>query len=397
MMKLLYTLIFLSTILQTIASERPVILIVGTRPEAIKMIPVYHALQESGIPTLLCSTGQHTNLLDDIFKIFNIEPDFKLNIMKPGQDLFHITNAVLTKLKDIFEQTKPSMVLVQGDTTSAMAGALAAFYCKIPIGHIEAGLRTGNIYAPYPEEMNRRLIGTIATYHFATTPTTVKNLANENIDPRNIYCVGNTVVDALIMVRSLLHNNTIAVNETVKNTVAHCKAEGKKLMLFTAHRRESFGDGLDHIFHAVKTALELYPNLFIIYPTHPNPAITQALHNSNLDTMSNIIITKPLEYPDMVYLLDNVDLVLTDSGGIQEEAASLNKRVLVLRNETDRPEIVHAGFAMLVGTDEDYILNGINMFLHAFAGKTQLKSPYGDGTSAKKIAEIIAEKLSLKE
>ena len=330
----------------------PVLIIIGTRPEGIKMIPVYHALQKASIPTVICSTGQHADLLDDVFNIFQTEPTIRLNIMRPGQDLFYITTSVLTKMKEVLDSVKPSLVLVQGDTTSAMVAALAAFYLKIPVGHVEAGLRTGNMYGPFPEEINRKLISSLATYHFAPTKMAQENLIQENIDKKSIFLTGNTIVDALTIIQGKIHNNTIAVSDTIKTMVSNANLQGKTIMLLTAHRRESFDGGLSNIFLAIKQALEAHPNLFlIIYPMHPNPAIKEVVEKSCLSQSSRIAITSPLSYSDLVYVLEQSNFVATDSGGIQEEATSLGKPVIVLRNETDRMEGVNEGYAYLAGTE----------------------------------------------
>lgn len=372
------------------SNQQPVVLVIGTRPEAIKMIPVHKALQEIGIPAVICSTGQHTDLLDDIFTIFNVMPDRALNIMKPGQDLFHITTTVLTKMKDYLTEVNPSLVLVQGDTTSAMAAALAAFYLKIPVGHVEAGLRTGNIYAPYPEEMNRQFISLIASYHFTPTASATDNLINEHHPSKSIFCVGNTVVDALLLIREQIEQEQVTVCPSLKQIITQCKADNKKIMLLTAHRRESFDGGLKHIFSAIKKSLELHPNLFIIYPMHPNPIIKETFAESNLGSMANILVSKPLSYCDLAYLLNAADFIATDSGGIQEEGVSLGKPVLILRNETDRPEGVTAGIAQLVGTDEECIIENINTILAGnFVIRRNSNTIYGDGTAALQIAQII--------
>jgi len=370
----------------------PVVLIIGTRPEAIKMIPVYKALQEENIPCLICSTGQHTDLLLDIFDIFDVHPDYSLNIMKPGQDLFHITTSVITKMKECLIELKPSLVLVQGDTTSAMAAALAAFYLKIPLGHIEAGLRTGNIDAPYPEEMNRRFISLIARYHFAPTKCAQENLLAENVASETIFCVGNTVIDALAWVNGGTRAGSIAISPMLASLIDQCKQNNKKIMILTAHRRESFDGGLLKIFHAIKRSLEDNPNLFVIYPMHPNPIIKQIFTQSGLDALDTIVTLKPLAYPDLVYALTEANLIATDSGGIQEEGVSLGKKVLILRNETDRPEGIYAGIAQLVGTDEELIYTSIQDALaHEHSYRNTMV--YGDGTACQKIAAIVKEKL----
>lgn len=399
-MKQIYRLLVIYNLLFFITSQStpgPVLIVIGTRPEGIKMIPVYYALKDQGIPTILCSTDQHNELLkDDVFKSFNIKPDISFNIMKPNQDLFYITNTVLDKMKELIQKIQPSFVLVQGDTTTAMAAALAAFYLKVPVGHVEAGLRTGNKYGPFPEEVNRTIIDIIASYHFVPTDLSVQNLLQENIHPEHIFCTGNTVVDALYIVKEKITRKELAISKELEYIVNNAQSHNQKLMLLTAHRRESFNGGLANIFSAIKKLLELHPELFVIYPVHPNPAIKQTLQESGLDQLPNIFITKPVEYTDLVYLLDSVDLVATDSGGIQEEAVSLGKQVFVLRNETDRPEGVLHGIAQLVGTQQDNIISKITDAL------TQEKrfyknSIYGDGTASKQIVQIIINFLEQKE
>lgn len=385
--------IFLSFLeADTLNSKGPVILIVGTRPEAVKVIPVYEALKASHIPTLICSTGQHAELLDEMFHLFNIKPDFDLKIMKPGQDLFYVTEEVLKRTRAVFEQVKPSLVVVQGDTNSAMSAALAAFYLKIPVAHIEAGLRTGNIYAPFPEEMNRTIISRIAAFNFAPTTLAVSKLKNEGINQETIFLTGNTVVDALYTIKNKINNNIIFPSKEIVDIVLEMQKENRKIILLTAHRRENFGDGLIHIFTAIKHAIANHPELSFIYPMHPNPNIKKAFDEVFKEMPKQIVILPALPYQDLVYLLDVVDGVATDSGGIQEEAISLNKITIVLRNETDRPEGLQAGIATLVGDDEEKIKEGINLILnHSKNDKTILKSPYGDGFASQKIGKIIQD------
>ena len=373
----------------------PIIVMVGTRPEAIKMLPVYEKLKARGNPTILCSTGQHRDMLNEIFSIFNLKPDFDLDIMKPNQDLFHITTDVLNKTKEIFIQLKPSLVLVQGDTTSAVAAGLAAFYLKIPVAHVEAGLRTHDIYAPFPEEMNRQIIGRIASMHFTPTPLASKHLEAEGINKKLIFCTGNTVIDALFEVRDKIKKNEILPSSELTNVIENLKKNQKKIILLTAHRRESFEGGLQKIFSAIKTSLENHPELAVIYPMHPNPAIKKALDEVFFENHSSLITIPPIPYHDMVYLLDAVDGVATDSGGIQEEAVSLNKMTLVLRNETDRPEGLKDGLGKLVGTNETAIIFGINEILlnRSTFSSESYSSPYGDGLASKRIVEIIEKAL----
>lgn len=364
-------------------------LVIGTRPEGIKMLPVYLALKDAHIPTVLCSTGQHLDLLDDILNLFHVEPDIRLTIMKPGQDLFYITTAVLSKMKELLLEIDPCIVLVQGDTTSAMAAALAAFYLKIPVGHVEAGLRTGNKYGPFPEEINRCLIGSLATFHFSPTNDAVDNLLQEHITT-HVYNTGNTVVDALHMIQNKIHDNQIAASPAIKELIQNAQQQHKKIMLLTAHRRESFNGGLQQIFYAIKQALHDHPKLLVIYPMHPNPSVKQAVDQTQLHECPNIFITKPLSYADLVFVLEHSDFIATDSGGIQEEANSLGKEVIVLRNETDRMEGVKAGCSYLAGTDQITIQEYIDQMISnpiAHSGNNL----YGNGTAGQQIAAIITK------
>lgn len=369
-----------------------VILIVGTRPDGIKMAPIYHALKQLSIPTLVCSTDQHTDLLLNVLKTFDVIPDYHLNVMKPGQDLFHITTSILEQLKDLYTQVQPSLVLVQGDTTSAMAAALAAFYLKIPVGHVEAGLRTYNMLAPFPEELNRRIIALIASYHFAPTQLAVDCLLAEDIDESAIFNVGNSIVDALNYIQQKIAAREIVPSDSIVKTVTDAKAKNQKIILLTAHRRESFAGGLHSIFTAIKTSLELHSNLFIIYPTHPNPAIKKILEEVQLGKSDNIAVIEPLSYIDMVYLLTHVDGVATDSGGLQEEAVSLNKPVLILRHETERFEGVRAGISHLVGDNQELIIAQIGMVMQSNSCEKSANTIYGCGNTGKQIAHIIKEK-----
>lgn len=367
----------------------PVVLMVGTRPEAIKVLPVYEALQSKGIPTVLCSTGQHRELLEEVFSLYGIQPDYDFQVMKPNQDLFYLTTEIMEKTKELFQDLKPSMVVVQGDTTSVMAATLAAFYLKIPVAHVEAGLRSGNLQRPFPEELNRRIVTLGATLHFAPTEYAAEALKREGVDSSKIFITGNPVVDALHGIVKKLHDGKLHATEMVREVVEANR--DRKLILLTAHRRESFGEGLTNIFQAVKKALERDPNLFVIYPRHPNPNITEALKASKLDQMENIWITSSLPYQDLVYILDSVDGVATDSGGIQEEAVSLNKTTLVLREETDRPEAIHLGTAYLVGTEYGKVFRSIRSIEKSPPKKMDSdKSPYGDGHASMRIAHQIA-------
>jgi UDP-N-acetylglucosamine 2-epimerase (non-hydrolysing) len=329
--------------------------------------------------------------------MFNLEPDYRLNIMKQEQDLFYITQSVLEKTKQLFKELNPSMVIVQGDTTSAVSAALAAYYLKIPVAHVEAGLRTYNRYRPFPEEMNRRLISQLSTYHFTPTKLASQALISEGFCEKNIFCTGNTVVDALWKIKQRIEKGELKPSESLQNLISYHRQAGHQIFLLTAHRRESLENGLGDIFSGVKTALQRYPALQIIYPKHPNPLIQTVLKQAQLESESNISILPPLDYCDMVYLLINVDGVLTDSGGIQEEAISLNKPTLVLRKETDRPEGVIAGIATLVGTDTEAILAGIDRLMSNNFHVTADLSIYGDGAASEYIAKIIKNHLKLLE
>lgn len=371
-------------------STGPILLVIATRPDGIKIAPVYRALRELAIPVVICSTDQHTNLLQDVVELFEITPDVSLNVMKPGQDLFYLTAHTLQSLKSAYESLRPSLVLVQGDTTSALVGALAAFYLGIPVGHIEAGLRTGNIHFPFPEELNRRIISLIATYHFAPTQLAVDNLVAEGIKPFAIFNTGNTVVDALYYMQDKIASGALSPSPFIKETIQHAREKNYKICLLTAHRRESFGQGLQSIFTAIKKSLQRYPNLFVIYPAHPNPAIRKAIDTVEFEETDRLRIMPALSYVDLVHVLANTDLVATDSGGIQEEAISLGKPVLVLRKETERMEAVCAQQATLVGTDEESIIQHIGILINQDRCQAT-QTIYGDGTAAKQIAQIIKQ------
>lgn len=364
-------------------AKGPVLMVIGTRPEAIKMAPVYLALQKEGIPVFLLTTGQHRELVENVLRLFEIEPDFTFDIMKKGQDLFYITEEVLKRSKELFSQIHPSLVMVQGDTTSALASALAAFYLQIPIAHVEAGLRSHNRDRPFPEEINRRWITLLSSYHFAPTEKAKNELLLERVDPKTIFVTGNTVVDALHQILERNITPSLDIKEFVEGQ------ERKKLFLLTVHRRESVEEGLFEIFSAIEEALQKYPKLSLIYPIHPNPQIQEALSKTNLQTSKQIYITKPLDYPDLVWLLKRVDGVLTDSGGIQEEACNLGKPTLVLREETDRPEAIEKGLATLVGRCSETILFGIEQILKKPYPESDQTEIYGDGRASVRIAEII--------
>jgi len=367
-------------------SNRSIILIIGTRPEGIKLAPVYFALKKLGLPVKICATFQHTSLLQEVFDLFNIKPDFVFGIMRPNQDLFYITGAVLENCKQLFTQENPSLIIVQGDTTSAMSAALAAFYLKIPVAHVEAGLRTGDIYAPFPEELNRQFISLIAKYNFAPTGMAVDNLKQAGIRHDTIYEVGNTVVDSLKIVLSKIESGDLLIRPELKKIIKNIYS--KKIVLFTMHRRESFGDKMVIALSTIKEFAKNHPQVTFIYPMHPNPNVRQAVEQVGLNNCDNIFLIDALPYHELVYLLNLATCVATDSGGIQEEAASLGKPVVLLRSETDRPEAVQAGLAWLAGCDpikiNQYLCHALNL-----PTPTLTTNIYGDGQSAAKIVEIL--------
>jgi UDP-N-acetylglucosamine 2-epimerase (non-hydrolysing) len=367
-----------------------VVLIVGTRPEGIKMAPVYHALKRAGIATVLCSTMQHHQLLEEVFELFQMPPDIRLNIMRPGQDLFYLTQAILQKTKEMFLSVQPSLVLVQGDTTSTMAASLAAFYLGIPVGHIEAGLRTHDVQLPFPEEMNRRFVSLIARYHFAPTSTSVAHLLAQGIASDFIFCTGNTIVDALHMIREKINQGNITIRSDIKERVTLANQEGMDIGLLTVHRRESLNGSIESILHTVKKWVLDHPHTYWFYPYHPNPMVVNAIRTVGLRNIPNFYLCEPLGYKELVYILDRATFILTDSGGIQEEAVSLSKPVLVLRDKTERMEGVFIGNARIVGADPDAINQGMawaaSFRSHRAPGIANI---YGDGHAAEKIVAFI--------
>jgi len=371
---------------------QPIILIAGTRPEGIKMMPLYFALKKAGIPTVLCATSQHLQLLHDVFEIFGVKPDLDLEIMKPNQDLFYLTQEVLEKTKKVFQHYNPSLVLVQGDTTTTYAAALSAFYLHIPVGHIEAGLRTNDIYHPFPEEMNRRLVSQIATYHFAPTKKAYRNLFKEHLPSPHIYHTGNTVVDALHMIVNKIESGIIQIDESIKNILIQNRKENKKTILLTAHRRESFkNEGIYKILQTIKQYAYTHPETTIVYPHHPNPHVLHAIEKSTIKQQKNIFLLPPLSYPNLIYILLNADWVVTDSGGIQEEAISLGKRVVVLREKTERIEGIESQLAFLAGTDQKKILDALEFCRMNPVISGVHSSIYGDGAAAQTICKIIKD------
>lgn len=371
--------------------KKKVLLVFGTRPEAIKMAPLALLLkqQESSFETRVCVTGQHRQMLDQVLELFDLSPDFDLNLMKPGQTLFDITSGVLKGLEQVFAEWTPDIVLVHGDTATTFAASLAAYYHKIAVGHVEAGLRTGDIYSPWPEEANRKLTGALTTYHFAPTQSSYNNLIKENIDPKNITITGNTVIDALLTVKNKV--------ETDQNIIKQFEQQfnfldpNKKLILVTGHRRENFGQGFLNICTALANIAKQYPDVQIVYPVHLNPNVQQPV-NELLSGISNIYLIAPQDYLPFVYLMNRSYLILTDSGGIQEEAPSLGKPVLVMRDTTERPEAVEAGTVKLVGTDATLIQQSVIELLEnpdLYQAMAAAHNPYGDGTACQQIIHAL--------
>ena len=379
-------------------------LVFGTRPEAIKMAPLVKEFQKypKEFETIVCVTGQHREMLDQVLHIFDIRPDYDLNIMKQGQDLYDVTTRVLMGMRDVLKESRPDLVLVHGDTTTSTASALAAFYQQIPVGHIEAGLRTHNIYSPWPEEMNRLLTGRIATYHFAPTLLSRQNLLQENVADEKITVTGNTVIDALYwVVQKIKENKTLA--RELENILAKSGytvsrlTQGKKLVLITGHRRENFGDGFISICKAIKSLSEKYPEVDFVYPMHLNPNVRKPIREVFGEdlTRPNFFFIEPLQYLEFVHLMSKATIVLTDSGGIQEEAPGLGKPVLVMRDTTERPEALVSGTVHLVGTDYDKIMNEVSILLddtEVYEKMSKAINPYGDGNACHRITDILAGK-----
>ncbi len=377
-------------------------LVFGTRPEAIKMAPLVQEFRKhpDQYETLVCVTGQHREMLDQVLNIFGIVPDYDLNIMKPGQDLYDVTARILSGMRDVLSEVKPEIVLVHGDTTTSMAVALAAFYRQIPVGHVEAGLRTHNIYSPWPEEMNRQITGRIATHHFSPTPLSRENLLREGIDKSRILVTGNTVIDALYAVVNKIKNDVplqLSLGKELKvvgyDTGRLAAEEGRHLVLITGHRRENFGNGFLHICKAIKMLSEKYPDVDFVYPMHLNPNVRKPIKEIfGENRQSNLFFIEPLEYLSFVYLMEKSHIVLTDSGGIQEEAPGLGKPVLVMRDTTERPEALEAGTVKLVGTDYDKIVSEVSSLLddtECYKRMSQAVNPYGDGKACERIVEYI--------
>ena len=380
--------------------KKRIMLVFGTRPEAIKMCPLVKEFQKrtDEFKTIVCVTGQHREMLDQVLKIFDVKPDIDLNIMKQGQDLTDVTVRILGGMRDVFKECKPDVVLVHGDTTTSTAAALAAFYAQIPVGHVEAGLRTHNIYSPWPEEMNRQITGRIATYNFSPTPLSEKNLQEEKTHG-NIYVTGNTVIDALHMVVDKLKNDKELAKEQNKVLLdagydVNRLSNGRKLVLITGHRRENFGDGFIRMVTAMKDLSEKYPDVDFVYPMHLNPNVRKPIHEVFGEdlTRPNFFFIEPLQYLEFVHLMNKAHIVLTDSGGIQEEAPGLGKPVLVMRDTTERPEALASGTVHLVGTDYDKIVNEVSTLLEdaeAYEKMSKAVNPYGDGKACSRIVRIL--------
>lgn len=381
---------------------KKIMLVFGTRPEAIKMAPLVKELQKHAdkCKTIVCVTGQHREMLDQVLKIFEIVPDYDLNIMKQGQDLYDVTARVLVGMRDVLKEAEPDVVLVHGDTTTSMAAAMAAFYQQIPVGHVEAGLRTHNIYSPWPEEMNRQITGRIAVFDFAPTALSRQNLISENVEDSKITVTGNTVIDALYWVVDKIKND-VSLDAELEKQLAQAGYDvrrlgnGRRLVLITGHRRENFGDGFINICKAIKDLAAKYQDVDFVYPMHLNPNVRRPIHEvfgENLSDLGNMFFIEPLEYLSFVYLMEKSDIVLTDSGGIQEEAPGLGKPVLVMRDTTERPEALTAGTVKLVGTDYDKIVGEVSMLLddaEAYDRMSRAVNPYGDGKACQRIAQVL--------
>ncbi len=377
---------------------KKILIVFGTRPEAIKMAPLVLAFQEqsSEIEAKVCVTAQHREMLDQVLDIFHIVPDYDLNIMKPGQDLYDVTSNILLGMKEVLSEYKPDVVFVHGDTTTTIATALSAFYQKIPVAHVEAGLRTGDIYSPWPEEANRKLTSQITKYHFTPTETSKENLLKENVAEDDIYVTGNTVIDALHWVLNKIEKNE-SLRSILSNTIKSdfsAFGNGQRVVLITGHRRENFGQGFLDMCSAIKTLAESHPDVNFVYPVHLNPNVQKPVLEL-LSGINNVYLIAPLDYEPFVYLMSKTYLILTDSGGIQEEAPSLGKPVLVMRDTTERPEALEAGTVKLVGTNPATIVNEVNRLLRdalLYESMSKAHNPYGDGKACQKTVNIIKEK-----
>jgi UDP-N-acetylglucosamine 2-epimerase (non-hydrolysing) len=384
-----------------ILKKKRVLLVFGTRPEAIKMAPLVKEFQKypEHFETVVCVTAQHREMLDQVLQLFEIIPDYDLNIMKEGQDLYDVTSRVLLGMRNVLKEAKPDVVMVHGDTSTSTAAALAAFYQQIPVGHVEAGLRTNNIYSPWPEEMNRQITGRIATYNFAPTPLSRRNLLDEGVKEEKITVTGNTVIDALYLVENKIKNNE-QLNRELSEILEKAGYDvnrldnGKKLVLITGHRRENFGGGFISMISAIKYLTQKYPDVDFVYPMHLNPNVRKPIHEvfgEDLSNLGNMFFIEPLEYLSFVYLMEKSNIVLTDSGGIQEEAPGLGKPVLVMRDTTERPEALEAGTVKLVGTNYDKIVREVSVLLddqEYYENMSKAVNPYGDGKACERIVNL---------
>lgn len=373
----------------------PIFIVIGTRPEGIKLIPLYLELKSRSIPTVLCSTGQHEEMLNEVFRLFKVVPDYNLHIMKPGQTLAYVTTKAVKRLEGLFKKVDPSLVVVQGDTSSAFAGALAAYYNKIPVAHLEAGLRTGNIYSPFPEEFNRQAITRIAGLHFAHTHLAIDNLLKEGVKKESIFYTGNTGIDALKYIQKQIEIGAVDPSDQVKEVVTNLKKENKKIVLLTLHRREALEDQIKDAICLIEDFLKSHPDIVLIYPCHPRPEIQKIIKELDLVNHANIKLLSPLDYIDMMYVLKNAAGAITDSGGVQEEAISLAKPVIVLRDHTERIEGVWCNLAYLVGFDLNKIKNSLKNFGQLLDPRSEKNAEYntiyGDGKAARYIADIITD------
>ena len=375
---------------------KKVLLVFGTRPEAIKMSPLVKAFEkEETIESKVCVTAQHREMLDQVLEMFDIKPDYDLNIMKPGQDLFDVTSNVLLGLKNVLNDFSPDVVLVHGDTTTTSSASLASFYNKIKVGHVEAGLRTGDMYSPWPEEANRQITGVLANYHFAPTTTSANNLLKENKNPKDIVVTGNTVIDALFLALDKIEKNDELKSKIIESINSQYELkDDKKIILVTGHRRENFGDGFINICEALKTIALNNPDIDIVYPVHLNPNVQKPVKEI-LSNTSNVYLINPLQYEQFIYMMNKSYFIITDSGGVQEEAPSLGKPVLVMRDTTERPEAVEAGTVKLVGTNKEMIIKEAQKLLddeNEYNIMSKAHNPYGDGKACERIVEFIKNK-----
>ena len=378
---------------------KKILIVFGTRPEAIKMAPLIKEFEkyENDFEVKVCVTAQHRSMLDQVLDIFDIHVDFDLNIMKHNQDLYDVTSKVLLKMRNVLREINPELVIVQGDTTTTFATSLASFYEKIPIGHVEAGLRTGNMYSPWPEEMNRKLTSCIARYHFPPTETSKKNLIEEGVDPQSLFVTGNTVIDALFMVIEKIKNDkklAKSIKEEI-NQKGYSVSNGKNLILVTGHRRENFGEGFINICEALREIAIKYKDFDILYPVHLNPNVQKPVYKI-LSDLKNVFLIEPIDYLPFVYLMSNSYIIITDSGGVQEEAPSLGKPVLVMRDTTERPEAVDAGTVKIVGTDKGKIVKETGLLIenHKIYNEMSIAhNPYGDGKACQRILKTLKSEL----